>query len=101
MIALAATAGGNFAFAADRRALRIGVNGLPPSMEPINGISNTGPRIINQIFDTLIRRDYFADGAKETVSSLCRRLLKASIGLTISLFVSSFGKASNSTTAPR
>ncbi|WCK69409.1 ABC transporter substrate-binding protein [Agrobacterium tumefaciens] len=63
-IALASTAGGNFAFAADRRALRIGVNGLPPSLEPINGISNTGPRIINQIFDTLIRRDYFADGAK-------------------------------------
>lgn len=64
LAALASTTGMKFAFAADRRPLRIGVNGLPGSLEPINGISNTGPRIINQIFDTLLRRDYFADGAK-------------------------------------
>ncbi len=51
--ALASTTSLKFAFAADRRALRIGVNGLPSSLEPINGISNTGPRIVNQIFDTL------------------------------------------------
>ena len=51
------------AFAQDRRALRIGVNGLPGTLEPINAISNTGPRIVHQIFDTLITRDWFGNGA--------------------------------------
>lgn len=62
-VALTSTVGVNFAFAQDLRALRIGVNGLPSSLEPINGISNTGPRIIHQIFDTLLARDFFGNGA--------------------------------------
>ncbi|WP_117195621.1 ABC transporter substrate-binding protein [Rhizobium terrae] len=61
--ALASTAGAGFAFAAERRALRIGVNGIPVTLEPINAISNVGPRIVNQIFDTLIVRDFFGKGA--------------------------------------
>ncbi|MGK6315799.1 ABC transporter substrate-binding protein [Neorhizobium sp. DT-125] len=61
--ALASTTSLKFAFAQDRRALRIGVNGVPASLEPINAISNVGPRIVNQIFDTLITRDWFANGA--------------------------------------
>ena len=63
VVALASTAVGRLAFAQERRALRIGVNGLPPTLEPINAISNTGPRIVHQIFDTLIARDWFAGGA--------------------------------------
>lgn len=43
--------------------LRIGANGLPRSLEPINAISNTGPRIVDQIYDRLIVRDWFGDGA--------------------------------------
>lgn len=61
--ALASTTSMNFAFAQQRRALRIGVNGLPATLEPVNGISNVGPRILNQIFDTLIVRDFFGNGA--------------------------------------
>ncbi|WEO70069.1 ABC transporter substrate-binding protein [Rhizobium rhizogenes] len=62
-VALASAAGAKFAFAQERRALRIGVNGLPPTLEPVNAISNVGPRIVNQIYDTLISRDFFANGA--------------------------------------
>lgn len=61
--ALASTATINFAFGQERRALKVGVNGLPNSLEPVNAISNTGVRIVNQIFDTLITRDWFANGA--------------------------------------
>jgi len=46
-----------------RRQLRIGVNGLPDTLEPVNAISNVGPRIVHQIFDTLIARDWFHGGA--------------------------------------
>lgn len=60
---LASTAGSGIAFGQDRRELRIGVNGLPNSLEPVNAISNTGPRIVNQVFDTLIVRDWFGNGA--------------------------------------
>lgn len=60
---LASTAGVNIAFGQDRRELRLGVNGLPNSLEPVNGIGNAGIRIIHQIFDTLIARDWFANGA--------------------------------------
>ncbi|NTH16566.1 ABC transporter substrate-binding protein [Agrobacterium rhizogenes] len=62
-IAVASTAGARFAFAQERRELRLGVNGLPNTLEPVNAISNVGPRIVNQIFDTLIARDFFAKGA--------------------------------------
>jgi peptide/nickel transport system substrate-binding protein len=61
--ALASTTSLKIAFAQERRALRIGVNGLPRTLEPINAISNVGPRIVNQIFDTLIVRDFFGNGA--------------------------------------
>ncbi|NEK17156.1 ABC transporter substrate-binding protein [Rhizobium leguminosarum] len=60
---LASTTSLKFAFAQERRALRIGVNGLPATLEPVNAISNVGPRIVNQIFDTLVVRDFFGDGA--------------------------------------
>jgi peptide/nickel transport system substrate-binding protein len=60
---LASTTSLKFASAAERRALRIGVNGIPATLEPVNAISNVGPRIINQIFDTLIARDFFGNGA--------------------------------------
>ncbi|MBZ7924981.1 ABC transporter substrate-binding protein [Ensifer adhaerens] len=61
--ALATTTSMKFAFAQERRTLKIGVNGLPATLEPINAISNVGPRIVNQIFDTLIARDFFGNGA--------------------------------------
>lgn len=62
--AVAASTGGvGIALGQDRRALRLGVNGLPNSLEPVNGIGNAGIRIIHQIFDTLITRDWFANGA--------------------------------------
>jgi peptide/nickel transport system substrate-binding protein len=60
---LSSTWSGNAALAQDRRELRLGVNGLPATLEPINGIGNVGVRIIHQIFDTLIARDWFHDGA--------------------------------------
>lgn len=61
--ALASTTSLKFAFAQERRALRIGVNGLPATLEPVNAISNVGPRIVNQIFDTLLARDFFGKDA--------------------------------------
>src|SRR5262245_45397477 len=61
--ALASTTSAKFAFSAERRALKIGVNGIPVTLEPINAISNVGPRIVNQIFDTLLVRDFFGKGA--------------------------------------
>ncbi|CDZ55577.1 ABC transporter substrate-binding protein [Neorhizobium galegae] len=60
---LASTSGVNLAFGQQRRELRLGVNGLPGSLEPVNAISNTGVRIVAQIFDTLIARDWFHNGA--------------------------------------
>src|SRR5690606_20040178 len=56
---------------------RIGVNGLPASLEPINGISNTGPRITHQVFDTLIARDFFANGAPGNGSDLIPALAES------------------------
>lgn len=60
---LASASGVKLAFGQERRELRLGVNGLPNTLEPINSISNVGPRIVDQIFDTLIARDWFRDGA--------------------------------------
>ncbi|CAN7695469.1 ABC transporter substrate-binding protein [Mesorhizobium sp. LjRoot246] len=62
-MALASASGIDLALGQERRELRLGVNGLPNSLEPVNAISNTGVRIVNQIFDTLIARDWFRDGA--------------------------------------
>lgn len=63
-LAIASATGINVAFAQERRALRIGVNGLPNSLEPVNGIGNAGIRIIMAVFDTLLARDWFANGAQ-------------------------------------
>lgn len=50
-----------FAQTAARPELRIAVQGLPVSLEPVNAISNVGNRISNAIFDTLIRRDFLSN----------------------------------------
>lgn len=62
-LAIASSAGVGLAFGQERRPLRIGVNGLPNTIEPVNAISNAGVRIVMAIFDTLIARDWFANGA--------------------------------------
>jgi len=46
--------------AAGRPELRIAVQSLPTSLEPVNAISNVGNRITNALFDTLIRRDFLS-----------------------------------------
>jgi peptide/nickel transport system substrate-binding protein len=48
---------------ARRAALRIAAQGVPDSMEPINAISNVGNRVSNQLFDTLIHRDFLSNEA--------------------------------------
>jgi peptide/nickel transport system substrate-binding protein len=44
-----------------RPVLRVAVQALPPTLEPIESISNVGLRITDGVFDTLIRRDYRAE----------------------------------------
>ena len=51
------------AIAQSRPPLRVGGNGIRNTLEPINAISNVGVRVSNAIFDTLIKRDFFAGGA--------------------------------------
>lgn len=46
-----------------RPALRIAVQALPPTLEPLETISNVGLRITYNVFDTLIRRDFAAEAA--------------------------------------
>ncbi|MFI5011462.1 MAG: ABC transporter substrate-binding protein [Hyphomicrobiales bacterium] len=46
-----------------RPVLRVAVQALPPTLEPIESISNVGLRITDNIFDTLIRRDFLAEAA--------------------------------------
>ncbi len=41
--------------------LKIAVQALPVSLEPVNAIGNVGNRISNALFDTLIRRDFFSN----------------------------------------
>jgi peptide/nickel transport system substrate-binding protein len=41
-----------------RPALRIAVQALPPTLEPLEAISNVGLRITYNVFDTLWRRDF-------------------------------------------
>lgn len=59
----AATRLGPVSAQASRPNLRIAVQALPVTLEPVNAISNVGNRITNALFDTLIRRDFFADGS--------------------------------------
>lgn len=47
----------------NRPAISVGANGIRNNLEPINAISNVGVRVSNAMFDTLIKRDFFADGA--------------------------------------
>ncbi len=47
-----------------RPVMRVAVQALPPTLEPLEAISNVGLRITGNVFDTLWRRDY----ATETLS---------------------------------
>ena len=44
-----------------RPVLRIAVQALPPTLEPLEAISNVGLRITTNVFDTLWRRDFLAE----------------------------------------
>jgi ABC-type transport system substrate-binding protein len=46
--------------AVPRRELRIGVQGLPPNLDPHQQLSNVGTRVTYSIFDYLIRRDFLS-----------------------------------------
>lgn len=48
---------------ARRPPLRIAAQALPDSMEPINAIGNAGNRVSNQLYDTLIHRDFLSNEA--------------------------------------
>lgn len=96
-IAVASTAGAKFTFAQERRALRLGVNGLPNSLEPVNAISNVGPRIVNQIFDTLIARDFSRRELPAMPSTSFRHLPRAGSASMRNRFASSCGRRSCST----
>lgn len=47
----------------DRPVLRVAVQALPPTLDPVESISNVGLRITDNVFDTLIRRDFIAEAA--------------------------------------
>lgn len=49
---------------ASRPALRVGVQALPPSLEPLEAISNIGLRPIDCLFDRLSTRDFPAEAAQ-------------------------------------
>jgi peptide/nickel transport system substrate-binding protein len=44
-----------------RPVLRIAVQALPPTLEPLESISNVGLRVSYNVFDTLWRRDFLAE----------------------------------------
>lgn len=52
------------ASADDRPVLRIAVQALPPTLEPLEAISNVGLRVTYNVFDTLLRRDFLAEAAQ-------------------------------------
>jgi peptide/nickel transport system substrate-binding protein len=63
-VAVAASLVARSAFSQSARPeLRIAVQALPVTLEPVNAIGNVGNRITNALFDTLIRRDFFSDGS--------------------------------------
>ncbi|NKC29657.1 ABC transporter substrate-binding protein [Falsiroseomonas selenitidurans] len=47
-----------------RPVLRIAVQALPPTLEPLESISNVGLRVSYNVFDTLWRRDFRAESAE-------------------------------------
>jgi peptide/nickel transport system substrate-binding protein len=62
-----------------RPVLRVAVQAVPPSLEPIESISNIGLRVTDNVFDTLIRRDYLAeaaDGRSHLVPALATELVQ-------------------------
>lgn len=46
-----------------RPVLRVAVQALPPTLDPVESISNVSLRITDNVFDTLIRRDFLAEAA--------------------------------------
>ncbi len=51
---------------ADRRpVLRVAVQALPPTLEPLESISNVGLRLTGNVFDTLWRRDFGAEARED------------------------------------
>ncbi len=44
-----------------RPVLRVAVQALPPTLEPLEAISNVGLRVTGNVFDTLWRRDFAAE----------------------------------------
>lgn len=55
----------------DRRPeLRVAVQALPPTPEPMDGISNVGLRLVGNLFDTPLRRDFLAEAANPGASVL-------------------------------
>jgi peptide/nickel transport system substrate-binding protein len=78
-IAMPAFAAGARAAGDERPVLRVAVQALPPTLEPIESISNVGLRITDCVFDTLIRRDYLAEaktGGSELVPDLATALVQ-------------------------
>jgi len=47
-----------------RPVLRVAVQALPPTLEPLEAISNVGLRMTSNVFDTLWRRDFSDPGGK-------------------------------------
>jgi peptide/nickel transport system substrate-binding protein len=62
---------------ARRPDLRIAANGIRNTLEPINAISNVGVRQVNAVFDKLIARDFFANGAPGNATALAPGLATA------------------------
>ncbi|MEM9812208.1 MAG: ABC transporter substrate-binding protein [Pseudomonadota bacterium] len=58
---LLATALAAPALAEDRPDIKIGVDNLWPTMDPVIGISTTGARVHSNVFDTLVRRNRWED----------------------------------------
>jgi peptide/nickel transport system substrate-binding protein len=46
-----------------RPVLRVAVQALPPTLDPVESISNVGLRLTDNLFDTLWRRDFKAEAA--------------------------------------
>jgi peptide/nickel transport system substrate-binding protein len=47
-----------------RPVLRVAVQALPPTLEPLESISNVGLRVSGNVFDTLWRRDFRAEATR-------------------------------------
>jgi peptide/nickel transport system substrate-binding protein len=62
-----------------RPVLRIAVQALPPTLEPLEAISNVGLRVTYNVFDTLWRRDFAAearDGGQRLTPFLATSLVQ-------------------------